>query len=61
MLVGVEGSHPSVETPYVSYTNSDGSSPNILVHGKQSVFVNPNYIASNLKKYYTEFIKNWYQ
>jgi hypothetical protein len=63
MIVGVIGSHPFVETPYLSYCNSDGSGPNILeIRGADdSVFdKGPAYIAENLIYYYYRFTQNYY-
>jgi hypothetical protein len=58
VIVGVVSCHPFVETPYISYGNSDGSGPNILLYHKKNVFNNPKYIAFNLEKYYNSFIKD---
>jgi hypothetical protein len=73
VIVGVSGAHPFVETPYLSYGNSDGSGPDILrvrngnverpqyIFGRpQYIFEQPQAIAENLIYYYNRFIGDWY-
>jgi len=46
-------SHPYVETDYMTYSNSDGSGPNIIED-----FDDPQSLIGNLIKYYGEFLNN---
>jgi hypothetical protein len=60
VIVGVEGKHPFIQTPYINYSNSDGSGPDILLYHKKPVFDNPIHIVSNLIRYYNKFVRDWY-
>lgn len=59
VIVGINGSHPFVETPYVRYCNSDGSGPDIF-EGTSLEDPDPQRFASNLVKYYHGFIRDKY-
>ena len=58
IITGVVGSHPFVETPYISYCNSDGSGPNILERRNDNVSEHSKYIANNFLYYYHRFIND---
>lgn len=53
IIVSVIGSHPMVETSYMTYCNSDGSGPSLF---DDDIKRNPNALIEKLIKYYTAFV-----
>jgi hypothetical protein len=57
VVVGVYEGHPFIETKHVIYDNSDGSGPDLFEDIKK---IEPKLLASNLIRYYNEFLNDEY-